>query len=396
MNLSSVGSTVPHYNEHLAMKTSRSVPVGCGLYYEASSPLSSWPSADSGIGDPAEVGKYVPFKQSRLKGQINPLRPPFQVETVLIGQALHERVGYLHGVGFRVRDDQQVEAEFPNGLRTFKTYDEFEREAEDLNIESVQSRPKGIDQSIMELHSLVGLTSIKHEMETLIPLAKTFLLRRQKGLAVPEISLHLAFSGNPGTGKTTVARIIADVYGQLGLLSKGQLVEVDRGGLVGNYVGQTATKVQSVIEKAKGGILFIDEAYAYKMEEFLSANPGLRSRFPRVIVFPDYSAAELVDIFDKMAKAAQYFSTPAARDLVKRELNARWLNRGPEFANAREFRNFFERVIAAQSDRLSATAAPSAEMLSTLEDADIMAASSDPVFLPQPTPSVGVRPATVR
>jgi hypothetical protein len=149
------------------MKTSRSVPVGYGLYYEAGSALGFWSkmvqrlkkvivgpakeqqgpamlfasargsSTDSAPGKAGlpEVGEYVPFKQSRLKGQINPLRPPLQVETVLIGQALHERVGYLRGIGFRVRDDQQVEAEFPSGVRTFKTYGQFEREVIEQNIE---------------------------------------------------------------------------------------------------------------------------------------------------------------------------------------------------------------------------------------------------------------------
>ena len=280
---------------------------------------------------------------------------------------------------------------------------------------------KSIEDSIKELHSLVGLTSIKHEVETLIHLAKAFSLRKQKGLAVPDMSLHLVFSGNPGTGKTTVARIIANVYGQVGLLSKGHLVEVDRGGLVGNYVGQTATKVHAVIEEAKGGVLFIDEAYALaqggnndfgqeaietllkgmednrhdlvvitagyenRMEEFLRANPGLRSQFPRVIFFPDYSADELVTIFERMASSAQYVLTAGAKDLVTKELHKRWLKRGPEFANARDVRNFFERVISAQSDRLSASSAPSTEMLSTVEEADILAASSDPNLVPPPT-----------
>jgi Holliday junction resolvasome RuvABC ATP-dependent DNA helicase subunit len=284
-----------------------------------------------------------------------------------------------------------------------------------------KSTKKSIEDSIKELHSLVGLTSIKHEVETLIHLAKAFSLRKKEGLPIPDMSLHLVFSGNPGTGKTTVARIIANVYGQVGLLSKGHLVEVDRGGLVGNYVGQTATKVHAVIEEAKGGVLFIDEAYALaqggnndfgqetietllkamednrhdlvviaagyenRMEEFLRANPGLRSRFPRVIFFPDYSADELVAIFESMAAATQYVLTADAEDLVTRELHTRWLKRGPEFANAREVRNFFERVISAQSDRISASSALSVEMLTTVEEADVLAASSDPNIVPRLT-----------
>jgi ATPase family associated with various cellular activities (AAA) len=182
-----------------------------------------------------------------------------------------------------------------------------------------------IQRCIAELYALVGLASVKREVETLINLAKVFSIRKERGLAVPDISFHMVFSGNPGTGKTTVARIVAKVYGCLGLLSKGQLVEVDRSGLVANFVGQTATKARKVIDSAKGGVLFIDEAYALsretdtqndfgseaievllksmedfredlviiaagytdRMKHFLQSNPGLRSRFPRVIEFPD-------------------------------------------------------------------------------------------------------------
>jgi SpoVK/Ycf46/Vps4 family AAA+-type ATPase len=191
------------------------------------------------------------------------------------------------------------------------------------------------------------MASVKREVETLINVAKVFTIRKQRGLPVPDVSFHMVFSGNPGTGKTSVARIIAQVYGCLGLLKGGQLIEVDRSGLVGNFVGQTATKTKKVIETATGGVLFIDEAYALtnnsddkdfgheaietllkamedhrdelvvivagytnKMDAFLASNPGLLSRFPRVISFPDYSRDELFEIFARTANQNKYFVHP--------------------------------------------------------------------------------------
>ena len=184
----------------------------------------------------------------------------------------------------------------------------------------------------------------------------------------------MVFSGNPGTGKTTVARIVAKIYGCLGLLSTGHLVEVDRSGLVGNFVGHTATKTRKVIEQAKGGILFIDEAYALakdsandygqeaievilkamedhrdelvvivagytdRMEGFLASNPGLRSRFPRMVTFPDYPAEELEEIFRREARRTQYRIADEAGAALKGELERLWQQRGPNFANARDVR----------------------------------------------------------
>jgi SpoVK/Ycf46/Vps4 family AAA+-type ATPase len=269
-----------------------------------------------------------------------------------------------------------------------------------------------ITQCIAQLHALVGMDSVKSEVGTLINLAKVFAVRKQRGLPVPDVSFHMVFSGNPGTGKTSVARIVAQVYGCLGLLKRGQLVEVDRSGLVGNFVGQTATKTKKIIESAKGGVLFIDEAYALakdsetdfgheaieillkamedcrdelvviaagygdKMTAFLESNPGLRSRFPRVIWFPDYSAGELVEIFCRIADQNRYVISDDARRILQTEMDHLREKRGPSFANARDVRNLFERVISMQADRVGSLKVVSDAELTTITEADVNLAVS--------------------
>jgi SpoVK/Ycf46/Vps4 family AAA+-type ATPase len=248
---------------------------------------------------------------------------------------------------------------------------------------------------------------VKKEVETLINLARVFALRKKKQLPIPDVSFHMVFSGNPGTGKTTVARIVAKVYGCLGLLTKGHLVEVDRSGLVGNFVGQTATKAKKVVDQAKGGILFIDEAYALakasdndfgqeaievilksmedcrdnlvviaagytnRMNEFLGSNPGLNSRFPRVVPFPDYSPAELEEIFRRQAGHNSYHLAEGVEPILKGEMERRWQQRGSDFANARDVRNLFERVVAKQANRVSRSTSITEKVLTTITEADV-------------------------
>lgn len=253
-----------------------------------------------------------------------------------------------------------------------------------------------------QLNSLTGLKEVKKEVATLINLVRVRKMREESGMQQPELSLHMVFSGNPGTGKTTVARLLARIYRQLGVLSKGQLVEVDRSGLVAGYTGQTAIKVQGVVQQALGGVLFIDEAYALTaegmdsfgreavdtllkcmedhrddlivivagypepMEQFLDSNPGLRSRFNRFIHFEDYTPDELLEIFENDCKKCGYRLSPKSRLYAEgymRRLNA---EQRQNFANGREVRNFYESVIARQADRLGASRAPSKEQLSEI------------------------------
>lgn len=258
-----------------------------------------------------------------------------------------------------------------------------------------------------ELQKLIGLQSVKSEVETLTNFIKIQQSRAEKGLKATSVSYHCVFTGNPGTGKTTVARIVANIYKELGVLKKGHLVETDRSGLVAEYVGQTAVKTNKVIDSALDGVLFIDEAYSLvsggqndfgieaistllkrmeddrdrlvvilagysnEMQTFINANPGLQSRFNRYIEFPDYSADELAQIFEFNLTKNEYTITDDAKTALTAYLNNVVATKDERFGNARFVRNLFEKTIERQANRLAQEKQLTAEMLTTIELADL-------------------------
>lgn len=266
--------------------------------------------------------------------------------------------------------------------------------------------PEKMEDLMAELDSYIGLGAVKEEVHNLINMVQVYKLRREHDLPTTDMSLHMVFTGNPGTGKTMMARMMARIYRSLGILSKGQLVEVDRSGLVAGYVGQTALKAQKVIEKAMGGVLFVDEAYALNgksendfgqeaidtllkamedhrddlvvivagytdlMDKFIHSNPGLESRFNRFLLFEDYSLDELMAIF-KMRCGKGYTLSPEAEPLV-RDYIAEESADGDGFGNARGVRNIFEHILVAQNNRLAKMESVTREDLMTLLPEDVM------------------------
>ncbi|MBR2764532.1 MAG: AAA family ATPase [Blautia sp.] len=293
-----------------------------------------------------------------------------------------------------------------NGVHAPETEEQPEHEAtHDTAVQ--QKEPVPEKTAMQELEELIGLESIKDDVKELIALVKTQKLRSDQGMRAVPVSKHLVFSGNPGTGKTTVARILARLYKEIGALSKGQLVEVDRSGLVAGFVGQTAAKTQEKIAEAMGGILFIDEAYTLAkegndfgqeaidtilkamednrddlvvivagytelMKKFINSNPGLKSRFNKYFEFPDYTQEELIGIFELQCKKYDYRLDEEARRTVLSKIRQMEEQKGENFANARDVRNLFEVIITNQATRIARMTSPDPDQLRLITNADVL------------------------
>lgn len=288
---------------------------------------------------------------------------------------------------------------------TTDVLEEMPKESPKLN-PALEEKPRSLDELLNELNGLIGLDIVKKDVQEMVNLLKVQKLRESRGMAITPISKHLVFYGNPGSGKTTIARLLSEIYKTLNVISKGHLVEIDRAGLVAGYVGQTALKVHDVVEKALGGILFIDEAYSLngdgqdfgaeaidtllklmednrndlivivagyteKMNKFLSSNPGLKSRFNKHLLFEDYSPDQLKEIFKRFAEDGGFKLTFDAEEKLTKIFMNLYEKKDESFGNGRLARNLFENAVNNQANRIIILNEITEDILSTMEAVDI-------------------------
>ncbi len=311
-------------------------------------------------------------------------------------------LGVLTLVAVLTDDNKETSSE----AKTEKTA--LQKEVEEERDSVVISEPLEGD-PYQELDELIGLEDVKEEVRSLANFVKVQKMRQDKGLKVPKMSYHLVFTGSPGTGKTTVARIVARIYKDLGILKRGHTVETDRSGLVAEYMGQTAVKTNAIVDSALNGVLFIDEAYSLvpdsksngdygqeaistllkrmeddrdklvviiagypdEMKRFINSNPGLQSRFNRYINFPDYTSEELFRIFLMYTKKNEYILNNEASVYLRERLEEVVAHKNRNFGNARYVRNIFEKSIQRQANRLTRMRNPQATDLTEIRKEDL-------------------------
>ena len=326
---------------------------------------------------------------------------------------LHDNyVHFLHNLSSTIaKEDKTIsnsEAKALNSIMSLKIQGEKDSVvAGDVIAESVVN--DALPEAANQLKALIGLSSVKEEIKALASFVKVQKMREKRGMKTTPVSYHCVFTGSPGTGKTTVARIVSEIYKELGILKKGHLVETDRSGLVAEYVGQTAVKTNKIIDSALDGVLFIDEAYSLvdggnsdygkeaistllkrmeddrdrlviilagyteDMKRFIDSNPGLQSRFNRYIEFPDYSVDELYQIFNHIANKYEYHLSKEASEILYSTLQNAVANKDKSFGNGRYVRNLFERTIEQQAKRLSNITTVNKSSLAIIEAEDIKA-----------------------
>jgi len=264
-----------------------------------------------------------------------------------------------------------------------------------------------LEAALKELNDMVGLEGVKQEVNSLINFVKIQKEREKHGLKQNDISYHCVFTGSPGTGKTTVARILANIFRSLDVIDTGQLVETDRAGMIAEYVGQTAVKVDKLVDESMGGVLFIDEAYSLstgssedfgkeaiatllkrmednrdnlivivagysdKMKDFIDMNPGLKSRFNRYIHFEDFAPKDMMSIYHKMCQGSDYTISNEAEQYLQSQFESAYNSRDESFGNGRFVRNIFEKSIENLSNRIAKSDKITKELLTTIEKEDI-------------------------
>ena len=389
--------------------------LGLMLFYAVTDPTGSIPLEYETMDKIYEMYLDKAIEYTRTVERYANQDPDFVIEKYLNGSdfplELHDNyVLFLHKLASVIaKEDKSIsdsEANTLNSIMSLRLMGDKENVVAG-KVKAGEPVAEVLPGAAEQLNALIGLSSVKEEIKALASFVKVQKMREKKGMKTSPISYHCVFTGNPGTGKTTVARIVSEIYKELGILKKGHLVETDRSGLVAEYVGQTAVKTNKIIDSALDGILFIDEAYSLvdggasdygreaiatllkrmeddrdrlvvilagytdDMKRFIDSNPGLQSRFNRYIEFPDYSAEELLRIFVSMAEKYEYHLSSEALTELRYAFERSVETKDKNFGNGRYVRNIFEKVVENQANRLSAETDVTAESLAIIKEEDI-------------------------